>query len=147
MKVIRKGVFETNSSSTHSIYVAEGEFDCATLFVDNDNICYVYPAEFGWEYRHYNDAPTKASYCLTYAWNNDLTQHLDMLREVIMENTKAQEVRFAECDSKYYPKGYIDHQSDRGDYDACGPAFANKESLKAFIFNSESLLLTSNDNE
>lgn len=144
MKVTRAGVFETNSSSTHSIHIAEGEFDCSTLFVDDNGLCCIYPSEFGWEKEEYNDAPTKASYCLTFAWShNNPDEHLELLRDVIIKATKAKRVEFVESDSSYFPKGYIDHQSDG----VCAPAFATKKSLRAFIFNPASELWTDNDND
>jgi hypothetical protein len=155
---IRKSVFETNSSSTHSIYISNKECVLDRLPVD-DGVCRIYSGEFGWEFRDYYGAASKASYCMTYIfqmaqyydteekiykYNMEFSKHLlDMLTEVIMENTKAKSVEYVKEEDNYYPYGYIDHQSSG----VCGRAFENKEALKNFIFNPKSYLHTSNDNE
>ncbi len=64
---IRQQVFETNSSSTHSISIAENsaEFELImdnTLIPDNHGYIRLNGGEFGWEWRRYNDALTKANY-------------------------------------------------------------------------------------
>lgn len=146
-RVIRQGVFETNSSSSHSICIARiGTLD-ATLHVDEDGVCNVFTGEFGWEVCEYTDAPTKAAYCLTYAkgCGNDSKENksdLSMLESVIMKQTGAKSVVFVEGDDSYYKWGYIDHQSDAVCYDA----FKDEETLSNFIFNSYSTLMTDNDN-
>lgn len=58
---IRKGLFETNSSSTHCIVIADD---------DSYNVNYTDTLEFtlgqfGWEHRIYNDTFTKAQYLYT----------------------------------------------------------------------------------
>jgi hypothetical protein len=62
---IRIGMFETNSSSCHSIVIG-----CKTpnqKLGDENGVITIEPDEFGWEIETYDDARTKASYCLTYA--------------------------------------------------------------------------------
>lgn len=132
MKVTRHAVFETNSSSTHSISIA-GDGECSDTLAVEGGICEVWEGEFGWEEETYNDAATKASYCLTFAKHNE--HHLAMLRRVIQEHTGADEVRFM-------GDGYIDHQSS----DVALEAFASDDTLAAFIFNPHSGLTTDNDN-
>jgi hypothetical protein len=102
------------------------------------------PGEFGWEIASYNDAVTKASYCLTYAKHREehSAKELLMLEKVIKEHTGAEKVSFNESTDKYDPWGYIDHQS----YHVCGDAFSDEASLVSFIFNPESILRTDNDN-
>jgi hypothetical protein len=156
-KVTRHGVFETNSSSTHSIAIQGGKYVLDKLPVE-DGVCRVYPGEFGWEEEDYYDADTKASYCLTHAWSagdgrdgykmspEKAASRLDMLRDVIQKATGAEKVEFAESGDDFYKRGYIDHQSIEGDGGAGEPAFASEESLRDFIFNPNSLLRTDNDN-
>lgn len=163
MEVIRVGVFETNSSSTHSICVRPQ--DCLgqdTLPVDALGTCRVYPGEFGWEEEEFDDAPTKASYCLTHLknvrrnnddssrFNHDLLAYRErMLKEVIAEKTGAKLVVFVPgCEDEESREGwgYIDHQSIEYNGGACEPAWRSKEALSDFIFNRASILRTDNDN-
>ena len=119
-----------------------------TLRVDEDGICDVFTGEFGWEVCEYDDAPTKAAYCLTYAkgCGNDSRESksdLSMLESVILKQTGAKSVVFKGEDADYHSWGYIDHQSD----DVCADAFKDEETLASFIFNRHSFLMTDNDND
>ena len=127
---VRKGVFETNSSSTHSISFGQGD-EWDTIEADDDGIIRIYKKDFDWEWQTYDDARTKAEYCYT----DDVDQ--DLLQEVIQEFT-GYEVEFCDNDECYG----IDHQS-------CGTVcnkLKTKEELTNFIFNKSSLLFTGNDN-
>lgn len=156
---IRKAVFETNSSSTHSIHIDDGKYVADKMFVDDDGTLRIYPGEFGWGIEDYCDAPSKASYCMTFVyqlcrkWDKDYkeetyifddyaTSLLNMLTEVLLEETEATSVEYVESNDKYYPYGYIDHQS----FDVCEVAFESKEELRKFIFNPKSRLHIDNDN-
>lgn len=133
-KLIRSGVFETNSSSSHSISVADEtkEFVLDTIYPNQDGIVIVSGDEFGWEWFKHNDAQTKASYAAQQFMNND--DALETLKEVIMEQTGADDVEFVGLDN-----GYVDHYS-------CGIVEQSKDWLKNFIFNKNSWLFGGNDN-
>ncbi len=123
MKVTRNKVFETNSSSTHSLSIAGGEYKAEAFPIDN-GICRVHPGEFGWDV---------------------CTQ---MLINVLKAETGC-EVEFVpipRTEWSFYEWGYIDHQSHFGGSDACGCAFESEGKLRDFIFNHESILMTDNDN-
>lgn len=141
MKVIRRGVFETNSSSTHTITIAPGEILPPDTLPVEDGVCRIYPGEFGWDIWDYWDAATKASYALTFAYQTKSEERLKLLKEVVQAETGLP-VEFVEAGDKFYARGYIDHQSDS----VCAPAFVSKEALRAFIFNPKSKLHTDNDN-
>ena len=133
---IRTGVFESNSSSSHVITLSKDTknfFMDLSMVPDPDGEINIEGGEFGWEVEKYDDAWTKANYAAEYAKNN--VSYLDMLRDVIQEQTQAKTVNIN-------PSGHIDHQSDS----VASVAFANKESLRNFIFNKNSVLFTSNDN-
>lgn len=141
IKLVRSGVFETNSSSCHSISLSfSGTFEGVTP--DEDGVIYLTPGEFGWEKETYTDPKTKMS----YAWQ-DQCQHdhkkLAMFKKVVMEHTGASDVIMVASDDKYYEFGYIDHQSCGTAYDA----FENEWALKNFLFNPNSELVTDNDND
>lgn len=134
--VIRRSVFETNSSSSHSVTIAgwppKGKTD--SLPVSGGGVCSIWPGEFGWEEDTFYDAETKASYCYMYARENP--DQMKQLENVIREQTGCKQVRFEEGD------GWIDHQSS----DVAREAFASDDTLRAFIFNPDSVLRTDNDN-
>ena len=150
MKKIRNAVFETNSSSSHSISVSEVNsdelMDNVMVMDENDNVV-VEPGEFGWEEEVYTDSVTKASYMLTYVKNycgDKEAEFEGMLKEVIKEQTGCNDVIFNETDDKWYKFGYIDHQSSSDNQ--LHWVFEDKETLRQFIFNRESILETDNDN-
>jgi len=131
---IRAGVFETNSSSTHSISICSGNPELYnTILFDSSGVIILTGGEFGWENESYNDAWSKANYAAIYAEENDEARA--MLSKVICAHTGAKEVQFD-------ISGYIDHQS----FDVVEDAFENEETLRDFIFNPHSYLETDNDN-
>ena len=142
---IRRCVFETNSSSSHTITIVEGDIETYPknqLLIDKeDNICRIYPGEFGWEIEDYYGAEMKASYALTYVKQIGDGGKEELLREVIEEKIGVK-VKFIPSSYEYHPWGYIDHQSN----EVCSDAFQSKETLHDFIFNSNSCLHIDNDN-
>lgn len=134
MKKVRREVFETNSSSSHSISISNKEGMLETILPDEDGVIYLQGGDFGWEYEKYNDALTKANYCAQDNGHNP--NRTNMLIEVIMEHTGAKSVIIER-------QGYIDHQSCGTSY----AAFVDNETLKQFIFNPNSILYTGNDND
>lgn len=132
MKKIRKGVFETNSSSSHSISIAGGKLKLDRLPVE-DGICEIFEGKFGWGPERFDGSTDKASYCLTHAKSDE--DKLAMLKKVI-QSEMGVPVIFRKGD------GYIDHQS----YEACEEAFESEDKLKRFIFDERSSLDIDNDN-
>lgn len=133
-RVTRNGVFETNSSSSHSITIVSGDYIVDRLGVSQDGICTIHSGEFGWEQETYQDSPTKAAYCATFARNRP--ECLEILRRVVGQELGCTVV-FENLDD-----GYIDHQSD----DIAEQAFESEKALRDFIFNPASVLETDNDN-
>lgn len=146
MRQIRHGVFETNSSSSHSISIGTQPRTQTLRVVDG--VVTIEDGEYGWGVDYYYDAYTKASYCLTHITNHldvdkpdEVAQALkspqaEMLRRVIMDHTGAKEVKFQ------LMGGYIDHQS----VGVANEAFENDDTLAQFIFARDSELVISNDN-
>lgn len=133
MKKIRQSVWETNSSSSHSISIGNDNQDMVldTIYPDENGTIYVNGGDFGWEWNKYNDAKTK----LSYAYQDGVDVWL--LEEVIKEHTGAKTVIFGDINN-----GYIDHQSSGVARTMCDTA----RNLKNFIFNKNSWLFTGNDN-
>lgn len=75
MRQIRQGVFETNSSSTHSL-TFRGRYSPLSksyLFIENDGFVHVDFGEFGWGYDKLTMQDEKLSYLCTMAACADST--------------------------------------------------------------------------
>lgn len=139
MKTTRQNVFETNSSSSHSLGIAPyGDKDTLKLDEDKNVVisgCY----QFGWGPEDIFDIKSKIAYY--YICNEFNEDALDLLKEIIREETGANEVLIDV--NTDYTKGdysYVDHQSiDTAKY-------MSKENLKDFIFNKDSYIHLDNDN-
>lgn len=150
---IRQAVFETNSSSSHSLTVAtfaEGDI-LDTLYPNNEGVIVVEPDDFGWEWEDYSDPQTKLSYCAIYArdWvGDDTDKYLAILTSVIQQQVGTDVVvqyPLEKDKNGNYKSGYIDHQSvESRDLDYL---FQEPELLRQFIFNPKSTLSTGNDND
>lgn len=142
MKSVRHNVWETNSSSTHSVSINSYSGVYESISPDKEGIITLKGGQFGWEWSKYTDALTKANYCAVHAGENDSLRN--MLRDVILDHTGAKDIVFDIVFSWSEDREYsgIDHQS----LDTAEEAFSSKENLKNFIFNPESVLYTGNDN-
>lgn len=70
MKKVRNGVFETNSSSTHSVSISRKNSnyyneDCLNSHIDYDDKVHVEFGEFGWEIASYDSPYKKLQYAVT----------------------------------------------------------------------------------
>lgn len=139
---IRHGIFETNSSSSHSISINESTFLYDSIAPNKDGHIILHGGQFGWAWEKFDDCLTKANYCAVHASHSeDLTRRL---KNVIKEHTGAKDVIIvASEDYNHANWSYIDHES----LGTCDVAFKSDETLKNFIFNRKSILYTGNDNE
>lgn len=162
---IRQNVFETNSSSTHSVCISKGSYEPSGNELDPswDNYIHTEIGEFGWEFRKYYDIDSKISYIVTMIYETELGDKFDFSNKVSVEeiNTAMLESpTFNElneyikmtfhCDGLYVDNtdGYIDHQSSTDDY-ANAKEFlddAGVDSVVEFVFNPFICLRTGNDN-
>lgn len=142
MKQIRNGVFETNSSSSHSVNISStGDIDVSLIPNRAGVLIIDSVTNFGWEQETYTDASTKAMYSYLQAQYSNDQNKIDMVHQVIKDQTGAIEVVFL-GDTKLH--AYIDHQSAY--YESGFEPLESKESLRNFIFNTNSVLETDNDN-
>lgn len=155
---VRRSVFETNSSSTHS-FTYGGAYN--NLVVDDfDNCVHTYLNEFGWEVCSYFDSKAKLDYILLAAAN--FTDHdfwccsREELEKEIASFKKTEEYKRIEeavknvmhCDGIVIEdgaEGYIDHQSlEYSSFDEwLDDTYA--DSVEDFIFGGI-VLHTDNDN-
>ena len=141
---IRKSVFETNSSSTHSLVITDANDLLQNLGIDPDGSVVIGrdgTIEFGWEQEDYNDPHSKVNYAYFQSESRD--EWRSLLEEVVLEHTGAERIKYDFPKTQWGPEGYIDHQSLGGD---CAEMFDSKETLKRFLFSPKSYVITDNDN-
>lgn len=149
-KLIRKSVFETNSSSCHSISISSDDVVYDGIIPASDNKIYLKPMEFGWDINEYRDPMSKLTYCWIYVqdWTDKEQQEFSqILSNVVCQHTGADEIVMELEYDKWNPDGYygyIDHQSV--ECNDLHHMFYQPEYLKNFIFNPNSVLRTDNDN-
>lgn len=132
---IRHSVFETNSSSSHSISWSRDVTKLLdSIGPDVDGNIVLTGGEFGWGYERYSDAWTKANYCAVDVAG---TPNEEVLKRIIREHTGAKRVTV-----QLSSDAYIDHQSQGTAHDL----FDNEEDVKQFIFNRNISLIIDNDN-
>lgn len=124
---IRQGIFETNSSSSHSFSMGpEGRFD-DVLPISSDGVIEV-PSDSWYEGNKTNDPLDKLSYLLSFIWSikDDWEKDRDFVYKVILDFTGASKINFT-------PLVQIDHQS----LDIIDPRdIKDPEFIKEFVFNS-----------
>lgn len=158
---IRRNVFETNSSSMHSLTVTpNGNMD--NLIVDEyENKVITEFGEFGWGYDSYCDAATKLSYLMTMIieLNRDCSSLEDFyeladfkrVSKVVSSHCHCDGIKvvsnIGKCswnDNYNDHDGYVDHQSVcsidslLSDYGEC--------TIEEFIFDTGVVLTIDNDN-
>lgn len=151
-KQIRKQIFETNSSSTHSIVVGNNGED---VYAGLPKRLEFRGGEFGWEHRLYTDTQTKANYLFTSLIYTD-TPHEYVERIKGMLAKWGIEATFEEIVEKRYDSGYVcyevvdklcyvDHGSENKDLvkELC----KDEAKLMNYLFSDGSYVETSNDND
>ena len=152
MKTIRQNVFETNSSSSHSVTIQTSP-NKHQVTLNDEGVLFVERGEFGWDNTTFVSFDDKCSYAYTQAANNhwcnrdknpseylDISDNekLQMMERVIMENVpNITKVLFLNNE------GYVDHQSEDLVYDI----FESEDTLTTFLFDTASEFSTGNDNE
>jgi len=136
----RKGVFETNSSSTHSICICLDEID---LNYPTTPIRLFYN-DYGWERDTLISPEEKLSYLLTAMDNissskeEDLKNIKDWLdEEKIPYDSSSVDNSKNDC--------YIDHAYDTQSF--VNYILSNKQAFLNFVFSNLSFILTGNDND
>lgn len=161
--LIRTGVYETNSSSCHSISIAKGTEIYDTIVPDSEGKIVLTGGKFNGSYKkeRVTNTFTKANYAallLIYLErflhrsydpkmaefaNMHYVQALYNFHKVIKEHTGAEEIifDFTIKDYNHHNYSYIDHDSveSKSDFEALTSA----ENIKEFIFNPESVLTLS----
>lgn len=143
MKQIRYGMFETNSSSTHCVILADKNCD-AGEFVD------FAIGEFGWERNVLKTPDEKASYLYTMAceiMGEDVYQRFyETLIKYGVNVTCSVPAKFAKDHGCWLDNGFVDHASDGDALSFVNRMLNHEHALIRYLFSPESFVVTWNDN-
>lgn len=134
---IRRGVFETNSSSTHSICISTE----AELIIP-ERLTFAF-GEFGWESDTLRSAEEKASYLYTGLSNNDRKSDIENIVS-FLESKGIEIIRSKEKASDYSDEGNVDHSDQLEEF--LNAIVSDEKRLMNFLFSPFSFILTGNDN-
>ena len=169
-QIIRHGVFETNSSSTHSLSIQSGNVRPFNLPLDDDGYIIAEFGEFGWGYEELITQEQKFSYLLTYVVASEMNNYYksakkkadQLLRETVGYKLL---LEFAEeycegisldlCslelvesykDGQYIVEsyGYVDHQSVNGNL--ANWLRERKVTIEEVVLNDGVKIIIDNDN-
>lgn len=145
MKIqIRRSVFETNSSSTHSICISK-----APAEIKNDASVYFRIGEYGWETDTEYDV---SSYLYTaILMFDDYEELLTKLKSILDKNNISYEFEEPEFSHtnyngvkhSYLENGYIDHYEETREF--VNTVLSNEDMLMRMMFG-DSVVYTGNDN-
>lgn len=121
---VRHGVFETNSSSTHSIVISK---KAVTELPKSIEFC---QGDYGWEFERYS----LPNYLYTAICNRD--EYIEKLKSVLDKHN----IEYTFDDSY---DGYIDHESELEDF--LEAVFSDEDLLLRCLFG-DSAVYTGNDN-
>ena len=151
---IRKGTFETNSSSTHSICITKNNKLCDIPDKIDINIKKYY---FGWEYDKFNTIEEKLAYLIMgviEGWDDSFLEVSQKLNKIIKTVGKwVKNINIEGIDivcykkSMYYSsyEGEVDHAMELKEF--VEALLQDEKLLKRYLFSKESFILTGNDNE
>ena len=66
MKLIRNNVFETNSSSCHTVTISDKVLPYDTIYPESDGVIYIESEDFGWSFEDRTNPHDKLSYIFIY---------------------------------------------------------------------------------
>lgn len=171
---IRNNVFETNSSSTHSVSISNKNSnyyneDCLKNYIEWDNKVHVEFGEFGWEVEHYSYPYSKLQYIVTMLVETEgrnvstvdelfETDGFKLINDAVADycncdgiwidsEMKMDSYEWGEKIETYISHdGYIDHQSCE-DYDSVQDFLDDYGvDITKFIFDDGVCVITDNDN-
>lgn len=138
MKKVRNSVFETNSSSTHSICIAT-----RPVLQLKDEVWLEF-GEFGWESDEYSDTTSKASYLYTALVEMKRIDLLDNMVQLLLKNGIL--CKFVDDPDNPNKKWFgIDHVGELHDF--VEAVCTNERLLMDYLFSPQSFIVTGNDND
>ena len=155
MKKIRQNVFETNSSSVHSLVINSEGLEPSNLKIDpkTDHII-VNTQYFGKEYNIYNDQEDKLSYLITYIitnlqsnYDDDEILAVELFKDYHFINIENIIKEYCNCSGVIVnidEEGGFDHQTSPYESECIVNLYDDNE-IKNFIFNKYITLKTAWD--
>ena len=151
---IRKGVFETNSSSVHTLVIGNNADDFMNHLPSKVDFTF---GEFGWEFDAYDDTHSKASYLYTAIydvyWKQD--EENETLKKDFVEYIRTTLAKWnIECEFEipkmakygtYLETGSIDHSDRLKGF--LTRIRKDEVMLMNFLFCEASMIYTGNDND
>lgn len=142
---IRDNVFETNSSSTHSLCISKEEFD-KSLIPKYLNIRA--DEEFGWQQQTYYTPEEKANYLFQTLYDCDCRAEIEALTEKINNIAQKYNIRVSfpkpeKDEFGMYTGGYVDHAGEAIPF--VQELIDDEDKLCRFLFNSDSRIYTGSD--
>jgi hypothetical protein len=151
---IRKAVFETNSSSSHSLTLSKGDVQMRTFSPETVKAgrFAVGCDEYGWNWERFYKPENKLWYLVTAATGGCIDAHgspeevtaelretnskIDQICRVVEQHTGVELVMIPGSE------GYIDHESVGED----SKVYESDEVLRQFLFGTDAFVETGNDN-
>lgn len=145
---VRKRVFETNSSSMHSVCISKNnnyEFPSYVYFALDD---------FGWQNCIYREPHKLAAYLYTaivdyYGYENrdEIEDYKNYIYETLGKygvDCEFEDIVWRGDDYKFNDNGYIDHVAELCDF--LNDIRKSERKLIRFLFSPDSFILSGNDN-
>lgn len=151
---IRNNVFETNSSSIHTLVYKEQVLEKSELKVHSNGEVRIYLRYFGRECLDYDTQEEKMSYIMSYLWcflgedNNSFENYYlwkeikDALIKYINNNNTS---KYKCTNITFYGEGDFDHQTYPECLEDCVVDLYNPEAVVQFVFNKNAVLHTDSD--
>lgn len=149
MKTIRNGVFETNSSSMHSITFSES-IPKPSSYEDYKELTIYGNGDYGWSGPVCDDPVSKGDYILVaYAMVEDDEEEYASARNNLIDYFKERGIKLNLPEELSHITGDIDHQSAPYEEDDCRiltQFVYYPEQFFNFIFNEKTNIVIDNDN-
>ena len=150
---VRHGVFETNSSSTHSICIPTEHEELSIP----DRVEFEF-GEFGWEVDKLTSRSEKIKYlytCLSYVEIDKLKEYLQFIANTLKAHG-VNEIYFDSFEYRIYyyhdielylnaKDGYVDHGNEAREF--VDAVCTDEQRLLNYLFSDKTFILTGNDND
>lgn len=147
MNKIRYGMFETNSSSVHSICITKKNKD---LLKNAPKELVFHHGDYGWKNAIYYDMQNKANYLyqticdLYWCLPKEKEKALNKISKILLKYDILPIFSEKDVDEDGYEIGNVDHPYDLGEW--VESLCRSERKLLRYLFSEESFVITGNDN-
>lgn len=146
-KQIRKEVFESNSSSVHTLTIAQSGREPSKFIPDKEGYIHVDYGSFGKDYQIYSSQYDKLSYLITLC-SYCVGRYGDIMDSYQFKQIEEAVVNYTDCNGiiiDEVEEPYIDHQSAPWEENIEIIDIYDKDAIIDFVFNSYVSLKTDCD--